>query len=131
MFSFDSIYLQYIYPDTQQLFHFEGSACEKKNIKTHVCSRFRFPNTGISNAIRRLEGNNYLQPTVSARLHVDSIETGSRIEDVTSGEGPEAFPIHERLGSRCIRLRIGCTRTLSARHAAILDYAHAARLKTL
>lgn len=44
-----------------------------------------------SNAIRDLERNDYFQATVSVWSYVDRFDTSSRIEDVTSGEGPEAF----------------------------------------
>ena len=70
---------------------------KNKNYRTHF--RFDFSNTGTLNAVRRLKGDNYLQPTGSTRLHLDSIETGSRIEDVTSDEGLEVFRGCERLGS--------------------------------
>ena len=61
-----------------------------------VTVRFRqYPHVPIkSNAIRNLEGNNYFQATVSVWSYVDRLvrlDTGSRIEDVTSGEGPETF----------------------------------------
>jgi hypothetical protein len=44
-----------------------------------------------SNAIRYLERNDYFQATASVWSYVDRLETSSRIEDVASGEGPDAF----------------------------------------
>jgi hypothetical protein len=54
-----------------------------------------------SNAIRYLERNDYLQATVSVWSYVDRFDTSSRIEDVTSGEDPEAFGWRGRFAIGC------------------------------
>lgn len=54
-----------------------------------------------SNAIRHLERNDNFQATASIWSYVDRLETSSRIEDVTSTEGPEAFGWRGRFAIGC------------------------------
>lgn len=79
-----------------------------------------------SNAIRHLERNDYFQATASVWSYVDRLETSSRIEDVTSGEGPEAFGWRGRFITRCKSL-YSVPRTVSASAAggsrSVIDYA--------
>jgi hypothetical protein len=67
-----------------------------------------------SNAIRHLERNDYFQATVSVRAYVDRLETSSRIENVTSGEGSDAFGCRRRFTVRCESLYCVPHRTVSA-----------------
>ena len=59
------------------------------------------PREKKSKAIHHLEGNDYFQATVSLWPDVDRLDTSSRVEDVTSGKGPETF-------GRSRRFTIGC-----------------------
>ena len=67
-----------------------------------------------SNAIRRLECDDYFQTTVSIWPYVDRLDTSSRIEDVTSGEGLEAFRWRRHFTIRCKSLYIVPRYTVSA-----------------
>lgn len=86
-----------------------------------------------SNAIRHLEHNEYFQATTYVWSYVDRLETSSRIEDVTSGEGPEAFGWRERFTIGCKSLYGIPRRTASASTAresgSVTD--HAPRLSPL
>jgi hypothetical protein len=87
-----------------------------------------------SNAIRHLERNDDFQATVSVWSYIDRLESSSRIEDVTSGEVPEAFGWRERFTIGCKSLySVPRRRTVSASIAresgSVLD--HAPRLSPL
>ena len=50
----------------------------------------------MSNAIRRLERDDYFPATTSVWPYVDRLDTSSRIKDVTSRESPKAFQRRRR-----------------------------------
>jgi hypothetical protein len=88
-----------------------------------------------SNAIRHLERNDYFQATISVWSYVDRLETSSRIEDITSGEGPEAFGWHGRFAIGYKSLYSIPRRTVSAstvrESGSVIDHWHAPRLSPL
>jgi hypothetical protein len=79
-----------------------------------------------SNAIRHLERNDYFQATASVWSYVDRLETSSRVEDVTSSEGPKAFGWRGRFTTGCESL-YSVPRTVSASTAggsrSVIDHA--------
>lgn len=86
-----------------------------------------------SSAIRHLERNEYFQATVSVWSYADRLDTSSRIEDVTSGQGPEAFGWSRRFIIGCKSLQSVPRGTISARttgeSGSVID--HASRLSPL
>ena len=88
-----------------------------------------FPIFRISNAIRRIERDDYFQATVSLWSHVDRLDTSSRIEDVTSGEGPKAFRWRGRFTIGCLYIVPRRTVSGSPTSESVID--HAPRLNSL
>lgn len=127
--------LFYFFPLSKQYSTFQSinhshSNCSISTITLQASRSISAPHVPKrSNAICHLERNDYFQATASVWSYVDRLETSSRIEDVTSGEGPEAFGWRGRF-----RVTTGCEslysvprRTVSASTAgesgSVIDHA--------
>ena len=96
----------------------------------HISVPYFFKNT--LNAIRCLERDDYFPATTSVWPYIDRFDTGCRIKDVTSGEGPKAFRWRARFTIGYRNLDIVPRRILSARPVkgrSVID--HAPRLNNL